>query len=150
MATRIELPDNQWVDILDPLVVSEGKRRPAAKMWMKIGKHPYSQALARIKRDLDSASPAKRETAEAKALSDQQALEVPDDYLDLLEQLNDEVALCRISAWSFEQAIDLENLLALPSATYKIIREETAKGSIALLPNFNQQGPDSPQSPSTN
>ena len=150
MATRIELPDSQWVEILDPLAVPEGKRRPAAKKYMKIGKNPYTQALGRIQKELNNATPENREAVEAKAKADQDALIQPDEYLDLLEELNDEVAIARISTWSFAEPVSVESLLKLPSETYQRIREVTAQGSIALLPNFVSQGKDSPQSPSTN
>jgi hypothetical protein len=124
--TKIALPGDTWALLRDPKAVTERQRRPVTRL--AAGLHA-SGALKGI--DAESGEGL---TVEA---------------LDGMSDLNDAIVLALVAEWSFDLPITADGLLDLPGAVYDSLREQTAKFTTALLPDFSPSTDDeSPSEPS--
>ena len=130
MTQRITLSNGGWADIKAPTAVSERNRRPVEKALLAIAqssamKDLESPTVADVAATIDSAS------------------------FDRFAALNDLLIIARVSAWSFDFPVNLDNVLDLPGEDYKTLQEATAEGITEMMPNFSASDePNSPIKPS--
>lgn len=130
MSERITLSNGGWADIKAPTAVSERNRRPVEKALIAI----YQSGAMK---DLENPT-----VGEVAATLDA-------DSFDQFTTLNDLLIVARVSAWSFEMPITMDNILDLPSDDYKVLQEATAKDIDQMMPNFSTSDePNSPIKPS--
>lgn len=130
MTQRITLSNGGWADIKAPTAVSERNRRPVEKALLAI-------AQSNAMKDLESTTVAEI------------ASTIDSDSFDKFTVLNDLLIVARVSAWSFDLPITLDNILDLPGEDYKTLQEATAEGITEMMPNFSASDePDSPIKPS--
>jgi hypothetical protein len=130
MGARIELPEDQWADLYDPIKVPERKRRPVVR------------ALVAFMKDRQEHEPPPFDAAD---LSDDEkaariAAQIDPSLLVAADDLNDALVVALVREWSFG-AVTLEVLLDLPADTYRVLSEACSPHMNELMPNF-QVSPD--------
>lgn len=138
MGTRLELPDGQWADLLDPRKVSERKRRPITRLLLSLAK---DGGLSEIERSPD---------APDEATAARIAAALSTDALGAMDDLNDALVVALVDAWSFDTPCNAETVADLPGDAYEALRDACAPFLTDLMPNFGPTpDPDSPTSPSS-
>jgi hypothetical protein len=127
------------VTLRDPKDVPERLRRPVIKRMTDLVDIDWNAVPDPLPDDATD-----EQKAEFTAASQKGAKEL--SYaLDGMNDLNDVQAVAMIESWSFPQAITVDGLLDLPSASYREILELVAPLVTELMPSFGASPePNSP------
>lgn len=129
MGTRIDLPEGGWADLYDPLKVPEKKRRPVVRALMRLLKERAEHAPPEF--NLEDAADEEKAAALAARL-DPALIMATDD-------LNDALVVALVREWSFGIDVTVDNLLELPTDTYRVLSEATSPQLNVLMPQFRPE-----------
>lgn len=101
--SRVDLPDGEWAEFLEPRKVPEKKRRPYVR-----GMEDFMRAIAQLPRGADG------KTADQKFWGS--------EHSDLFDMAMDALVMAFLKAWSFETPITLDAVQDLPGDTYDALR----------------------------
>jgi hypothetical protein len=108
--SRIELPDGQWAELLDPKKVNERKRRA------------YISAMSEYQK-------SKAGIADASGFGAEQQ--------DLLDKAFDLLIVCLVSSWSFEQPVGVEALADFGTDVFDPLKSACLKVAKDVLPDYS-------------
>lgn len=144
MGTRLELPDGQWADLLEPRKVSERKRRPITRLLLALAS---DGGMTNLIGDAELAEAIGDESSEAAAAI---AAKIAPDTLGAMDDLNDALVVALVDAWSYDMPVNADSVADLPGDAYEALRDACAPFLSDLMPNFGPTpDPDSPTSPSS-
>ena len=141
MSSRIALPDDGWVALKDPTLVSEKQRR--AVRAAAIGMSQDITALRALER---YAADVKAAKAAGTAEPDAPDVDIT-GVTEQQEQLADTLAVTLIATWSYEQPVTIDALQDLPGPVYDAIVAATTPLLTVLLPDFSPTASRDPENP---